>query len=95
MDQLITVQKSELTELFKQLTEIRIELRKIKEKEDEGKAFSIQQTADMLNLHYNSVRKLVIQKKLFAKFLEGDSGKTIIPYWSIKEWLQSKDNSNH
>ncbi len=95
MEELITVRKSELTELFRQLSEIRTELKLIKERDEEIKAFSIQQAADILNLHYNSVRKLIIHKKLFAKFLDGESGKTIIPYWSIKEWLKSKENSNH
>ena len=94
MEDLITVSSSDVKELFKQLLEIRNEIRQLKEKEEEVKAFSIQQAAEILNLHYNSVRKLIIRKKLFAKFLEGESGKTIIPFWSIKVYLKSKENSN-
>lgn len=95
MEGITTVKISDLTELFNQLSLLRSELKQLRESEDEAKAFTIQQTADMLNLHYCSVRKLVIKKKLFSKYLDGDSGKCIIPYWTIKEWLQSKENSNH
>jgi len=95
MESLITVSVTEVKELFQQLSEIRNEIKQLKEKEEQIKAFSIQQVADLLSLHYNSVRKLISKKKLFAKFLDGESGKTIIPYWSVKEYLKSKENSNH
>ncbi|MDP1801194.1 MAG: hypothetical protein Q8L81_07580 [Bacteroidota bacterium] len=95
MEDVITVKVSDLTELFKQLSQIRAEIKQLKERDEEVKAFSIQQAATMLSLHYNSVRKLIIRKKLFAKFLDGESGKTIIPFWSIKSYLNSKENSNH
>ncbi|MGZ3931687.1 MAG: helix-turn-helix domain-containing protein [Bacteroidia bacterium] len=94
MEDTITVKVSDLTELFRQLSEIRSEIKLLKEKEEEVTAFTIQQAADKLNLHYNSVRKLIIKGKLFSKFLDGDSGKTIIPFWSIKAYLKSKENSN-
>lgn len=95
MEDNIIIKVTDLTELFKQLSEIRSEIRELKEKEEEIKAFSIQQAADLLNLHYNSVRNLIIKGKLFTKFLEGQSGKAVIPFWSIKTYLKSKENSNH
>lgn len=94
MDGISTVKVSDLSEIFNQLTSLKNEIKQLKDREDELKAFTISQTAEMLNLHYNSVRKLIIHKKLFAKYLEGNSGKTIIPLWSIKAYLQSKENSN-
>jgi len=94
MEGITTVKISDLTELFKELSEMRSELKQLKESEDEAKAYTIQQTADLLNLHYCSVRKLVIKGKLFSKFLDGVSGKCIIPLWAIKAWLKSKENSN-
>lgn len=94
MEGLTAVKVSDLTELFNQLSDLRSELKRLKESEEEIKAYSIEQTAKMLNLHYNSVRKLIIHKKLFAKYLDGLSGKTIVPYWSIKAYLKSTQNSN-
>ncbi|HRD39398.1 MAG TPA: hypothetical protein PLC65_12260 [Bacteroidia bacterium] len=95
MDGLSAVKISDLTELFKQISDLRSELKQLKESEEEIKAYSIEQTAKLLNLHYNSVRKLIIHKKLFAKYLDGVSGKTIVPYWAIREYLKSTKNSNH
>lgn len=94
MEGITTVKISDLTELFNQLSLLRSELKQLKESEDEAKAFTIQQTADKLNLHYCSVRKLVMKGKLFSKYLDGDSGKCIIPFWAIKAYLKSKENSN-
>lgn len=94
MEVVTTVKVSDLKELFQEITALRFEIKQLQNNEDQAKAFSVQQTAEMLSLHYNSVRKLIIKQKLFAKFLDGDSGKTIIPLWSIKEYLKSKENSN-
>lgn len=90
MEGITTVKISDLTELFNQLSLLRSEVKQLKESEDEAKAFTLQQTADLLNLHYSSVRKLVIKGRLFSKHLEGDSGKCIIPLWAIKAYLKSK-----
>ncbi|MBA3683565.1 MAG: hypothetical protein H0W73_20725 [Bacteroidetes bacterium] len=94
MENLLAIKASDLTELFSQLSEIRKEIKLLKENEEEIKAYTIQKTADFLNVHHCTVRKLIIKGKLFAKFIEGSSGKTIIPYWSIKKYLNSKENSN-
>ena len=88
------VKVTDLTNIFNQLFSLQREIAKFKEREDESKAYSIEQTAKMLNLHYNSVRKMVLKGKLFAKYLNGDSGKCIIPLTSIKTYLCSKEDSN-
>jgi len=88
------VKVSDLTNLFDQLSLMRSEITQLKESEEQLKAFSIQQTANLLSLHYNSVRKLILKGKLFAKYLDGDTGKCIVPMWAIKEYLHEKENSN-
>ena len=93
MEVITTVKVSDLTNLFNQLSLIRSEVQQLKDSEEQLKAFSIQQTAKMLNLHYNSVRKLIIKGDLFAKYLDGDTGKCIVPMWAIKNYLHEKDNS--
>ena len=91
MEGITTVKISDLTELFNQLSLMRSEIKQLKESEEEAKAYTIQETADMLHLHYCSVRKLVIKGKLFSKYLDGITGKCIIPLWSIKAYLKSKE----
>lgn len=95
MEVTTTVKVSDLTNLFNQLSLIRSEVQQLKESEEQLKAFSIQQTAQLLNLHYNSVRKLIIKGKLFAKYLDGDTGKCVVPMWAIKNYLQEKENQNN
>ena len=92
--ELVTVKASDLTKLFEEISLMRSEIKALRENEESTKAYSIQQAADMLNLHYCSVRKLVVKGKLFAKYLHDDYGKCIIPLWAIKEYLKSKENSN-
>lgn len=94
MEVTTTVKVSDLTNFFDQLFQLRSEIKQLRESEEQIKAFSIQQTAKMLNLHYNSVRKLIIKGKLFAKYLDGDSGKCIVPMWAIKEYLEVKEKTN-
>lgn len=94
MEGITTVKISDLTELFNQLSEMRSEIKQLKENEDEAKALTVEQTAKMLNLHHCTVRKLVKKKKILVKYLEGIMGKYIIPLKSIKDYLQSKENTN-
>ncbi len=94
MEVTTTVKVSDLTNFFDQLFQLRSEIKQLRESEEQIKAFSIQQTAKMLNLHYNSVRKLILKGKLFAKYLDGDSGKCIVPMWAIKEYLEVKEKTN-
>ena len=95
MEVTTVVKVSDLTNLFDQFSYLRSEIKQLRESEEQLKAFSIQQTGKMLNLHYNSVRKLIIKGKLFAKYLDGDSGKCIVPMWAIKNYLESKEQSNN
>lgn len=91
------VKVSDLTQLFEQISLLRSEVQQLKESEEQLKAFSIQQVADLLHLHYNSIRKLILSGKLFAKYLDGESGKCIVPMWALKAYLTEKENSlsNH
>lgn len=89
MEGLTTVNISDLTKIMEELSLLRSEIKQLKESEEQTKAFSVQQTAEKLNLHYNSVRKLIAKGQLIAKYLEGESGKCIIPLWSIKQYLQT------
>ena len=93
MEVTTTVKVTDLTNFFDQLFLLRSEIKQLRESEEQLKAFSIQQTAKMLNLHYNSVRKLILKGKLFAKYLDGETGKCIVPMWAIKNYLQEKENS--
>ncbi len=91
MEVTTVVKVSDLTNIMEQLSLLRTDIKQLKESEDELKAFSIQQTAKLLNLHYNSVRKLIIKGKLIGKYLEGDTGKCVIPLISIKNYLKEKN----
>jgi hypothetical protein len=91
MEGVALIKTSELTELLNEIKSVKEEVKRLREQEENLKAYSIQQTADLLSLHYNSVRKLVLSRKLFAKFLEGESGKCTIPAWAIKEYLHKQE----
>lgn len=95
MENLAVVKTSDLSEILNQLSCLRTEVKQLKESEEQTKAYSIQQTAEILNLHYNSVRKLILKGKLFAKYLDGESGKCIVPLWAIKNYLELKEITNH
>jgi len=94
MEGLVTIKASDLTKLFEEVSLLRGELKELKENEDNSKAYTIQQTADLINVCYNTVRKLIAKGNLFAKYPGETCAKAIIPLWSIKSYLRSKDNSN-
>jgi excisionase family DNA binding protein len=94
MEGLVTVRASDLTEIMKKLTILESELKLSRQLDEEVKAYSIDQAAELLNVSYNTVRKLIHTKKVFAKYLCGTYGKCIIPYRALKEYLQSKEDSN-
>lgn len=91
MEGLITVRASDLSELFKKLDQLHAEIRELKDKDDYTTALSIEQVAERLNVHYCSVRTLVIKGELFARHLHGTYGKCMIPLWSLKEYLAKKN----
>lgn len=90
MEGLTTIRVSDLIEILNELKEIRRDIKQFREAEESLKAYSIQKAAEMLNLHYNSVRKLIITGKIHAEYLHDDKGKCIIPYWSIRKFLELK-----
>ena len=94
MEVVTTVKVSDLENLFNLNNQLLSEIRQLRQIEDEAKAYSIQKTADMLDLHYTTVRNFVKKGLLFAKYVDGTHGKCIIPLWSIKAYLKSKENSN-
>jgi len=94
MEGITTVKISDLTQLFNQNSELLSEIKRLREIEEEVKAYTVQQTADLLNLHHCTIRRLVTKRKLLCKYLEGNAGKYIIPYSAIKAYLKSKENSN-
>lgn len=95
MEGITTVKVSDLETLFSQNAQLLAEIKQLKEIEEEAKAYTIQQTADMLNVHHCTIRKFIREKKLFAKYIDGTTGKCMIPLWSIKAYLKSKENSNN
>ena len=90
MEGIALVKISELTGLLDEIKSIKQEMKTFCEREENLKAYSIQQAADLLNLHYSSVRKLILQKKLYAKYLDGDHGKCSIPAWAITNYLKKE-----
>ena len=91
MEGIAIVKVSELNGLLDEIKDVKKELRELRDSEENLKAYTIQQTADLLNLHYNSVRKLILQKKIFVKYLDGNNGKCSIPAWALKEYLQKQN----
>jgi excisionase family DNA binding protein len=94
MEGLATVKVSDLTEIMKKLTILESEVKLSRQLDEEVKAYSIDQAAGLLNVSYNTVRKLIHTKKIFAKYLCGNYGKCIIPYYALKDYLKSKLDSN-
>jgi len=94
MEGIITIKASDLSRLFEEIALLRSEVKEVKEQEENTKAYTIQQTADLIQVCYNTVRKLIHKKELFAKYPGETYSKAIIPLWSIKAYLKSKENSN-
>jgi len=87
MEGLTTVKVSDLEEIFNEIKTLRSEIKEFREQEENTTAFSIEQVAEKLNLHYTTVRTLVLKKKIFAKYLNDTRGKCIIPFWALKQYL--------
>ncbi len=94
MEDITAIRVSDLQALHAAIIELRSEIKELKEIEKEAKAYTIQETAKMLGLHYCTIRKFTIKGTLFAKYVDGKSGKCIIPLWSIIDYLKSTKNSN-
>ena len=56
------------------------------------KSYSLQKTANLIGVSYNTVRKLIQEDKLKVNYINDkqEKGKCIVPAWSIKEYLSNK-----
>ena len=83
-----------VTELKSFLSEIRLLKEEVKELQEQEnlKSYSVQQTAKLIGVSYNTVRKLIQESKLTVNYINDkqEKGKCIIPAWSIKEYLFNK-----
>jgi len=88
MEGITLVKVSDLKAVLNEVKSVKIKLREMEERND-LKSYSVQQTANLLGMSYNSVRKLIIDGKLSPKYLNDkqEKGKCIIPAWSIKKYL--------
>lgn len=87
MDGLVVIKASDLAAILDEIKAMREELRQYREMEEQIRCYSIQKTADLLDLHYNTVRNLLTEGKLKGNHIHGESGKCTIPYWSIKAYV--------
>lgn len=80
-----------VTELKSFLNEMKLLKKQVKALQDNDslKSYTVQQTANMIGVSYNTVRKLITDKKLEPKYINEKEGrgKCMIPAWSIKEYL--------
>ena len=90
MEGLTTVKVSDLEEIFKEIKSLRTELKDLRENEESTMAYSLEQAAQRLNLNYNTIRRLVLKKKIFAKYLNETHGKCVIPFWALKQYLANE-----
>jgi DNA-directed RNA polymerase specialized sigma24 family protein len=93
MEQIAVVKVVDLRSVLNELKSIRSEVKQLKEQED-LKSYSVQQTANKIGVSYNTVRKLIKEGKLYAKYVDevNAKGKCTIPAWSIKEYLSNEKN---
>jgi excisionase family DNA binding protein len=94
MEEITAVKISDLTQLSNQFSELLSEIKQLREIQEAVKAYTVQETAELLDIHHSTVRRLVTKGKLLCKYLEGNSGKYIIPYLAIKDYLKSTENTN-
>lgn len=88
MEGLVLVKVSDLEGVLQEVRSVKQQLFDLQSKED-LKTYSVIQTAKLLNFSYNTVRKLIREKKLVPRYADEKrrSGKCCIPAWSIKEFL--------
>ena len=83
-----------VTELKSFLSEIRLLKKEVKELQEQEnlKSYSVQKTANLIGVSYNTVRKLIQEDKLKVNYINDkqEKGKCIVPAWSIKEYLSNK-----
>ena len=94
MENVRVIEISDLAKLFNQLSHLPPEIKQLKESTKEAKGNAYHQMADMLNLKNCSARKQVIEGKLFAKYLDNQTGKYITTLWVTKAYPKSKKHTN-
>ena len=57
--------------------------------EHNTRGYSVDDTAERLGVHYNTVRNLIKRGKLKVKYLDGNKGKCVVPAFAIEEYLKS------
>ena len=88
MEDLVLVKYKDMQTLINEVKTVSTEVSLLRNQED-LKAYSVEETAKKLSLSYNTVRKLISQKKLEAVYLNGEKGKCTIPSLSIRNYLKS------
>ncbi|MCX6180985.1 MAG: helix-turn-helix domain-containing protein [Bacteroidetes bacterium] len=88
MDGLVLVKISELSDVLREVKTIRQKIEHLQSEKD-MRTYTVQQAAEMLNFSYNTVRKLIRERKLVPKYADDKrkKGKCSIPAWSIKQYL--------
>ena len=91
MENIAVVKVTELKSFLSEIRLLKKEVKELQEKEN-LKSYSVQQTAKLIGVSYNTVRKLIQESKLTANYINDkqEKGKCIIPAWSIKEYLLNK-----
>lgn len=91
MENIAVVKVTELKSFLNEIRLLKKELKELQEQEN-LKSYSVQQTAKLIGVSYNTVRKLIQESKLIANYINDkkEKGKCIIPAWSIKEYLSNK-----
>ena len=69
MDGLVLVKISELSDVLREVKTIRQKIEHLQSEED-MRTYTVQQVAEMLNFSYNTVRKLIRERKLFPKYAD-------------------------
>jgi len=91
MEGLAVVKISDLEEILNEIKTLRNEVKELRENEENTKAYSLEEAAQRLHLNYNTIRRLVLKKKIYAKYLNETHGKCVIPLWALKQYLAGQN----
>jgi excisionase family DNA binding protein len=81
--------KEMLIRLFAELKSVRKEIEELKEHENELKAYTAEEVAQLIGFHPKTIRKMVRKKILAAVYAVSGKGQYRITALSIKEYLAS------
>ena len=83
------VRVQDLTDLINQIKEMKEMLSQFLDS-TKTKAVSINKAAELLGVHYNSVRKMIIRGDLKSQRLNGETGKQVVLMSSIEEFIAKR-----